>query len=74
MSDAGMTGPYDGILGMERTAVIDRFLTQMPVRFTVAEEDHTMLCGCVVETKDADPFVARRIIPVQISPDQPFFE
>ena len=27
MSDVGMTGPYDGILGMEREVVLKRFLT-----------------------------------------------
>ena len=27
MSDVGMTGPYDGILGMDREVVLKRFLT-----------------------------------------------
>ena len=33
LSDVGMTGPYDGILGMEREAVLKRFLTSLPVSF-----------------------------------------
>ncbi|MBA4494421.1 TIGR00282 family metallophosphoesterase [Paenactinomyces guangxiensis] len=37
ITDVGMVGPYDGIIGMERSTVIKRFLTQMPVRFAVAK-------------------------------------
>lgn len=35
-TDVGMVGPRDGILGMEKHSVIQKFLTQMPVRFEVA--------------------------------------
>ncbi len=37
ISDAGMTGPYEGIIGASREAVIDRFLTGMPAYFTCQE-------------------------------------
>ncbi len=37
VSDAGMTGPMDSCLGMEKEAVINKFLSQMPARFQVAE-------------------------------------
>jgi 2',3'-cyclic-nucleotide 2'-phosphodiesterase len=37
LSDVGMVGPSDGVIGMERTAVIRRFMTQLPVRFEVAK-------------------------------------
>ncbi len=33
LTDVGMTGPYDGILGMEKEAVLKRFLTGLPVTF-----------------------------------------
>ncbi len=36
ITDLGMTGPVDSILGMEKEQVIQRFLTQRPVRFEVA--------------------------------------
>ncbi|HHV29701.1 TIGR00282 family metallophosphoesterase [Acetivibrio mesophilus] len=36
ISDVGMTGPYDGIIGVNREIVIQKFLTHMPVRFEVA--------------------------------------
>src|SRR5690606_34066913 len=37
ITDVGMTGPYDGILGVERETVIRKFLTQLPARFEVTK-------------------------------------
>ncbi|OGX68439.1 MAG: metallophosphoesterase [Paenibacillus sp. RIFOXYA1_FULL_44_5] len=37
VTDVGMVGPRDGVLGMEKTAVIQKFVTQLPVRFVVDE-------------------------------------
>jgi metallophosphoesterase (TIGR00282 family) len=34
--DVGMTGPRDGVLGMDRERIIERFLSSLPVRFEVA--------------------------------------
>ncbi|MBI4720918.1 MAG: TIGR00282 family metallophosphoesterase [Chitinivibrionia bacterium] len=39
VTDVGMTGSYDSILGVEKEAVIERFLTMRPVRFEVARRD-----------------------------------
>ena len=36
ITDVGMTGPRDGVIGMDREGILERFLTQMPVRFEVA--------------------------------------
>ncbi|MDR7556349.1 MAG: TIGR00282 family metallophosphoesterase [Armatimonadota bacterium] len=36
ITDVGMTGPRDGIIGMAREGILERFLTQLPVRFEVA--------------------------------------
>jgi metallophosphoesterase (TIGR00282 family) len=36
ITDVGMTGPRDGVIGMARGAILERFLTQLPVRFEVA--------------------------------------
>jgi calcineurin-like phosphoesterase len=52
LTDVGMVGPRDGVLGMERTAVLHKFLTQLPTRFVVDEGDwhfHAVL----VDTDDA---------------------
>ncbi|MOA21177.1 hypothetical protein D3C78_1416570 [compost metagenome] len=32
-----MVGPKEGVLGMERNAVLHKFITQLPVRFVVDE-------------------------------------
>lgn len=37
VTDVGMTGARDGILGMEREAVLQKFKTQLPMRFTADE-------------------------------------
>ena len=36
ITDVGMTGPKDSIIGMDRAAAIKRFLTQMPERYACA--------------------------------------
>lgn len=71
LSDVGMTGPYDGILGMEREAVIQRFLTSMPVRFEVPKQGRTQLNGCVV-TIDTKTGKAHKIERILINEDHPF--
>jgi hypothetical protein len=37
ITDVGMTGPRDGVIGVDPAQVLDRFLTQMPTRFNTAE-------------------------------------
>lgn len=37
VTDVGMVGPRDGVIGMDRGAVLARFLTGVPHRFEVAE-------------------------------------
>lgn len=39
ITDAGMTGPYDSVLGREVRPVIERFLYGMPKRYPVASGD-----------------------------------
>lgn len=36
LTDIGMTGPVNSVIGMKKELVIDKFLTQMPRRFEVA--------------------------------------
>jgi len=36
ITDAGMTGPQNSVLGVKVEPVIEKFLTQRPVRFEVA--------------------------------------
>ncbi|MEA2031502.1 MAG: TIGR00282 family metallophosphoesterase [candidate division Zixibacteria bacterium] len=42
ITDAGMTGPYDSIIGMEKEPSLQRFLTGMPHRFTTTSNDVRM--------------------------------
>lgn len=72
ITDVGMTGPYDGILGMEREAVLKRFLTSMPVRFEITKEGRTQLNGVLV-TIDTDTGKAEKIQRIMINDDHPFF-
>jgi hypothetical protein len=37
ITDVGMTGPYDSVIGIEKNQVIQRFLTNIPVRFETAK-------------------------------------
>lgn len=36
LTDVGMTGPHDGVIGVEKAPVLDRFLRGMPVRMETA--------------------------------------
>jgi 2',3'-cyclic-nucleotide 2'-phosphodiesterase len=47
ISDIGMTGPRDSVIGMEREAIIDKFIRKMPQKFTVADRPAD-LCGAVL--------------------------
>ncbi|MGG3873927.1 TIGR00282 family metallophosphoesterase [Brevibacillus laterosporus] len=72
ITDAGMCGPTDGILGMERSAVIKKFLTQLPVRFEVAEGP-TQLNG-VLFTLDNSTGKTKKIDRIRIDAACPFME
>lgn len=72
LSDVGMTGPRDGVLGMKKEAVIDKFMTALPHRFEVVEEGAGILSGCVIDLDNVTGH-AKKIELVQISPDRPFF-
>lgn len=49
MTDLGMVGPKDSIIGMQKKEVLERFLTQMPSRFVVPERGLCEVCGAVLE-------------------------
>jgi metallophosphoesterase (TIGR00282 family) len=72
ISDVGMTGPYDGVLGMSKEAVLKKFLTNLPVRFEV-ENGREQLSGVVIDL-DKETGLATSIKRIQISDDHPFME
>jgi metallophosphoesterase (TIGR00282 family) len=47
MTDVGMTGPADSVIGVKKELAIDRFLTQLPNKFEVAKRE-LVLEGAVV--------------------------
>ncbi len=48
LCDAGMTGPLDGVIGRKKEQILARFLTQMPMKFEMAEGD-IQLQGAVID-------------------------
>jgi metallophosphoesterase (TIGR00282 family) len=51
ITDLGMTGPYDSVLGRRVEPVLKRFRTGMPIRFPVAEGDRRA-SGILVEANE----------------------
>jgi 2',3'-cyclic-nucleotide 2'-phosphodiesterase len=54
ITDVGMTGPHEGIIGMERGAIIKKFIDGLPTRFEVATGD-VQMNAVVIETDDSGP-------------------
>lgn len=50
-TDAGMTGPYSGVIGVEKEIILQRFLTQMPVKMEAARHN-AELHGAIVEVDE----------------------
>ena len=63
ITDLGMTGPYDSVIGQSKEKIIERFLTSRPVRFEVAKDD-VWLHGVVVEI-DTHTGLAKTIVRLQ---------
>src|SRR5579864_4292603 len=54
ITDVGMSGPHGGVIGMDRTGIIRKFLDGLPARFEVASGDVQMNC-VLIETDDEGP-------------------
>jgi metallophosphoesterase (TIGR00282 family) len=54
ITDVGMTGPHDGVIGMERTSVLKKFIDVLPSRFEVATGD-VQMNSVLIETDDESP-------------------
>jgi len=51
-TDAGMTGPYKSVIGVDKDTIIKRFLTSLPIRMEAAK-DGAELHSVIVEADDA---------------------
>jgi metallophosphoesterase (TIGR00282 family) len=68
ITDAGMTGAHDSVIGVERSAILQRFLTALPQRFDTATEN-PRLNGVVIDA-DESTGLATSIERVSLSADQ----
>lgn len=53
LSDAGMTGPYEGVIGMDREAVLKKFTTHIPERYETAK-GRTHFNGVILEIDETN--------------------
>lgn len=67
-TDAGMTGFYNGILGMQKESILENFTTQMPTRFTTPDHGPGQLNAVFIETNDKTG-EAIKIQPIRIDDD-----
>jgi len=63
ITDVGMTGPYDSVIGRRVEDVLERFLSAIPTRFEVAEEN-VQLAGVVLDI-DENTGKAKSILRIQ---------
>jgi metallophosphoesterase (TIGR00282 family) len=66
ITDVGMTGPFDSVIGMEKEIAIRRFLTQLPLPYQVAHEN-PKFCGAILRI-NGNTGRAQSISRFQISP------
>ncbi len=63
ITDAGLTGSLDSVIGIRKELAIERFLTQLPVRFEVAKK-RPVLCG-VLFSIDEQSGRTERVLRIQ---------
>lgn len=65
ITDIGMCGDYDSVIGMEKRGAITRFVSKLPSGRLEPAEGEATLCGVYVETDD-DSGLARRVAPLRV--------
>jgi metallophosphoesterase (TIGR00282 family) len=65
ITDVGMTGSHDSVIGVERSAILARFLTGLPQRFETATENPRL--NAVIVTADESTGRARAIDRISLS-------
>src|SRR5438045_1146224 len=53
ITDVGMTGPYDSVIGVKKDLALHRFLTGLPARFEPAKNDPRMCCVIIECDQDS---------------------
>ncbi|MDR6224263.1 TIGR00282 family metallophosphoesterase [Desmospora profundinema] len=72
LTDVGMVGPRDAVLGMDKDLVLKRFWTQLPVRFEVAQGPNQV--NAVLIDIDDKTGQAQSIRRIRIDDDNPWFD
>ncbi len=65
MSDAGMCGDYDSVIGMKKGPLVQRAATRLPVERKSPAEGPATLCGVYIESDDKTG-LAVRVEPIRI--------
>ena len=52
ITDIGLTGPYESVLGMNINVAYERFVKNKKAKYELAESDINILCGVIVEIDD----------------------
>jgi 2',3'-cyclic-nucleotide 2'-phosphodiesterase len=68
LTDVGMTGPHDGVIGIEKATIIARFVTGLPARFETASGDPRL--NGVTITVDASNGRATAIQRISLSEEE----
>jgi metallophosphoesterase (TIGR00282 family) len=67
VSDVGMTGDYNSVIGMSKDEPLNRFLRKIPSSRFEAADGPATICGLAVETND-NTGLAKCIAPVRLGP------
>ena len=65
MTDAGMCGDYDSVIGMDKTEPMNRFLRKLPVERMRPAEGEATISGVLVDTDDKTG-LALNIAPIRL--------
>ncbi len=65
LSDAGMCGDYDSVIGMDKAEPLQRFLRKLPVERMRPADGEATVCGVAVETDDQTG-LALQVAPIRI--------
>lgn len=52
ITDVGMTGPLDGVIGVDKTIIVDRYVNNGKHRFEPQEAGKTQFCAVILEIND----------------------
>ena len=49
ITDVGMTGPFDSVIGVKKDLIVQKFLSQMPVKYEPEDEGEKIFSAVLVE-------------------------